>query len=90
MVAWLWRDLGSLRPAVAAYVLAIVAMVGAAFTLDRDRIAAMVGAVAFMASDGVLSWRLFKHKGAVAPIADHAVWWLYWGGQTAIATAFLL
>jgi uncharacterized membrane protein YhhN len=90
MLAWLWRDLGSLRPAVAAYVLAIVTMVGAAFTLDRDRIAAMVGAVAFMASDGVLSWRLFKHNRASAPIADHAVWWLYWGGQTAIATAFLL
>lgn len=90
MVAWLWRDLGPLRPAVIAYVLAIVAMVGAAFTLDRDRLAAMVGAVAFMASDGVLSWRLFKHRQASAPFADHAVWWLYWGGQTAIATAFLL
>jgi uncharacterized membrane protein YhhN len=90
MVVWLWRDLGAMRPAVAAYVLAIVAMVGAAFTLDRERVAAMAGAVAFMASDGVLSWRLFKHKGATAPVADHAVWWLYWGGQTAIATAFLL
>ena len=90
MVVWLWRDLGPLRPAVAAYVLAIVAMVGASFTLDRERVAAMAGAVAFMASDGVLSWRLFKHKGPKAPVADHAVWWLYWGGQTAIATAFLL
>ncbi len=90
MVVWLWRDLGSLRPAVAAYVLAIVAMVGAAFTLDRERVAAMAGAVAFMASDGVLSWRLFKHKADRAPLADHAVWWLYWGGQAAIATAFLL
>ena len=90
MVVWLWRDLGPLRPAVAAYVLAIVAMVGASFTLDQERVAAMAGAVAFMASDGVLSWRLFKHKGPKAPVADHAVWWLYWGGQTAIATAFLL
>jgi len=90
MVGWLWRDLGALRPAVVAYVLAITAMVGASFGLDRERGAAMAGAVAFMASDGVLSWRLFKHGGATAPLADHAVWWLYWGGQTAIATAFLL
>ena len=90
MVGWLWRDLGALRPAVVAYVMAIAAMVGASFSLDRERASAMAGAVAFMASDGVLSWGLFKHKGATAPLADHAVWWLYWGGQVAIATAFLL
>jgi uncharacterized membrane protein YhhN len=90
MVAWLWRDLGALRAPVIAYVAAIAAMVGVSFGLGHERISATLGAVAFMASDAVLAWRLFRNKAPAAPLADHAVWWLYWGGQVAIATAFLL
>jgi len=90
LVSWLWRDLGPLRPAVVAYALAIAAMVGTSFSLDAGRWPAMAGALAFMASDGVLSWRLFRHGEQPAVVADHAVWWLYWGGQVGIAGAFLL
>ena len=89
LVALLWKDLGPLRPAVVAYVLAISAMVGAAMSLDPSRWPAMAGAVAFMASDGVLSWRLFRIGDKPAVIADHLVWWLYAGGQLGIALAFL-
>ncbi len=89
LVAILWKDLGALRPAVIAYVLAISAMVGSALSLDPSRWLAMAGAVGFMASDGVLSWRLFRIGDKPAIIADHLVWWLYAGGQLAIALAFL-
>lgn len=89
LVSWLWKDLGVLRPAVIAYALAISAMVAAAFSLPIARISAMVGAVGFMLSDGVLSWRLFRWGERPAALADHLVWWLYFGGQLAIATAFL-
>ncbi len=89
LVALLWKDLGALRPAVIAYVLAISAMVGSAMSLDPSRWLAMAGAVAFMASDGVLSWRLFRIGDKPAVVADHLVWWLYAGGQLGIALAFL-
>jgi uncharacterized membrane protein YhhN len=89
LVSWLWKDLGALRPAVIAYALAISAMVGAAFSLPATRIGAVVGAIGFMLSDGVLSWRLFKWGERPAVLADHLVWWLYFGGQLLIATAFL-
>jgi uncharacterized membrane protein YhhN len=90
LVVWLWKDFGPMRPAVIAYMLAISAMVASAFSLDASRWSAMLGAVAFMASDGILSWRLFKRPNSDEPLADHAVWWLYWTGQVGIATAFLL
>lgn len=89
LLIWLWRDLGVLRPAVIAYALAISAMVGAAFGLPGARWAATFGAVSFMLSDGVLSWRLFKWGERPAVLADHLIWWLYFAGQIAIAIAFL-
>ena len=89
LVGWLWKDLGALRPAVIAYALAISAMVGAAFSLPATRLSAIVGAIGFMLSDGALSWRLFKWGERPAILADHLVWWLYFGGQLLIATAFL-
>lgn len=89
LVSWLWKDLGALRPAVVAYALAISAMVGAAFSLPVTRISAIFGAIGFMLSDGVLSWRLFRWGERPAVLADHLVWWLYFGGQLLIATAFL-
>ena len=64
-------------------------MVGAAFSLPATRQSAIVGAIGFMLSDGVLSWRLFKWVERPAILADHLVWWLYFGGQLLIATAFL-
>lgn len=89
LLRWLWKDLGPLRPAVIAYAMAISAMVGAAFSLPSSKISAMLGAIGFMLSDGVLSWRLFRWGDRAAPLADHLVWWLYFGGQFAIASAFL-
>ena len=90
LLAFLWKDLGALRPAVIAYSLAISAMVGAAFTLPPQHAAATVGAVLFMASDGVLSVRLFRIGERPHALADHAVWWLYILGQMGIAYAFLV
>ncbi len=90
VVIWLWKDFGPLRPAVAAYMAAITAMVATALTLSVERMSAMAGAAAFMTSDGILSWRLFRHGDKPGPIADHAVWWLYYAGQAGIAAAFLL
>ena len=90
VLVWLWKDFGALRMAVLAYMVAITAMVATAFSLDSGRISAMTGAAAFMASDGILSWRLFRHADRPSLIADHAVWWLYFAGQAGIAAAFLI
>lgn len=90
VLIWLWKDFGALRMAVIAYMVAITAMVTTALGLGADRASAMAGAAAFMASDGILSWRLFRHGDKPSPIADHAVWWLYFTGQAGIAAAFLL
>jgi len=89
LVMYLWKHLGPLRPAVIAYALAISAMVGAAFSLPAAHSSAVFGAVGFMLSDGVLSFRLFRWAERPAVLADHLVWWLYFGGQLAIAAAFL-
>ncbi|QUD86872.1 lysoplasmalogenase [Phenylobacterium montanum] len=87
MLAWLWRSLGALRPAVAVYALALSAMVAAAFTLPKFLAPAMAGAVMFMASDAILSAELFK--GLRSRLSTHAVWGLYYGAQAAIAYAYL-
>lgn len=87
MLAWLWRALGALKPAVALYALALSAMVGAAFTLPKVLWPAMAGAVSFMASDAILSAELFKDLRN--PLSAQAVWWLYYGAQAAITYAYL-
>ena len=91
MLARLWGGLGALKPAVVAYVLAIVAMVATSLLLPSLRWPATVGALAFMASDAILSFDLFKGaKLAGSPrLTAWAVWFLYFGGQALIAYGML-
>lgn len=91
MLVLLWRSLGALKPAVVVYVLAIVAMVTASLLLPRLRWPATIGALAFMTSDAVLAFDLFKGvKLAGSPrLTAWAVWFLYFGGQAMIAWEML-
>lgn len=88
---WLWPDLGGLRWAVAAYILAILGMVVLSLLLApvHHRLAPL-GAALFMASDALLSVRLFKPDAwAQSRLATVAVWFLYFAGQTVLTFAFL-
>jgi uncharacterized membrane protein YhhN len=97
MLAWLWKDLGGLRWAVVAYVVAIAAMVSASVVLLVSpfmlglRALCPFGAAMFMASDMLLSVQLFKPQArwAQGRAAGIAIWFLYLGGQWAIAAPFL-
>lgn len=91
MLVQLWRSLGPLKPAVVLYVLAIVAMVVTSLLLPRLRWPATIGAVAFMASDAILSFDLFKGAKLLGSprLTAWAVWFLYFGGQAMIAWGML-
>jgi len=91
MLAWLWTHLGPMRAAVTLYVIAIAVMVGSSFLLPLAYWPAMAGAVAFMASDAILAGDLFREAKVFGSqrLTGWAVWFLYYGGQAAIAWAFL-
>jgi uncharacterized membrane protein YhhN len=91
LLRWLWPELGKLRSAVVAYVVAITAMVSTSFLLPAALWPAMVGAVAFMASDAILAGELFRKAKLAGSqrLTDWAVWFLYYGGQALIAYAVL-
>lgn len=91
MLRALWPSLGKLRLPVIAYVAAIVGMVVTSLLLPTRFWPATVGAIAFMASDAVLSFDLFKGaKLAGSPrLTAWAVWFLYWGGQVGICYGML-
>jgi uncharacterized membrane protein YhhN len=91
MLAWLWAWLGPMRAAVTLYVIAIAVMVGSSFLLPAIYWPAMVGAVAFMASDAILAGGLFREAKLLGSqrLTGWAVWFLYYGGQAGIAWAFL-
>ncbi|MFZ5668189.1 MAG: lysoplasmalogenase [Pseudomonadota bacterium] len=91
MLAWLWRSLGPLRPAVILYVVAIAVMVASSFLLPSVYWPAMAGAVLFMASDAILAIDLFRDEKLFgSPLATRwAVWFLYWGGQALILWSYL-
>ena len=81
--------LGPMTAPVLIYMLAIIAMVFTAFALPLARWPAMVGATAFLASDGILAVRLFKYDGRANLSTGLAVWWFYYAAQVGIAVAFL-
>lgn len=91
MLAWLWTHLGPMRAAVTLYVIAIAVMVGSSFLLPLAYWPAMAGAAAFMASDAILAGDLFREAKVLGSqrLTGWAVWFLYYGGQAAIAFAFL-
>lgn len=91
MLVLLWRRVAQdLRLPVAAYAAAILGMGGSALMLNNVWI--IVGAVLFMASDGLLA----AEKFLVAAISAHrdwmryAVWALYYAAQLMITLGFLL
>jgi uncharacterized membrane protein YhhN len=89
MLALLWRHLGRDKPAVAVYVAAIVVMGWRAAvraetptTPSPSDALALVGAVLFMASDGILAFDRFVGRFAAA---DAAVMTTYYAAQSLIA-----
>ncbi len=91
MLAALWRRVGpGLRLPIAVYIGAILAMGISALTLDSPWV--IIGAVMFMASDGLLAAEKFLVP-AIAPYRAgirYAVWVLYYAAQLAITLGFLL
>ncbi|NQE62065.1 lysoplasmalogenase [Caulobacter sp. RHG1] len=82
----LWSSLGKLKIPVVVYTLAIVAMVASALLLPPALWPATVGAIAFMASDLVLSQDLFRGARLFGSprVTAWTIWFLYWGGQAGI------
>lgn len=91
MLWFLWKHLGPLRPAVVLYVIVIATMTGSSFLLTSEYWPAMVGSIAFMASDAVLAISLFRDEKLFGSsrATDWAVWFLYYGAQVLIASAFI-
>ena len=91
MLAFLWKHLGPLRPAVVLYVIVIAVMTGSSVLLTGSYWSAMIGSVAFMASDAVLAISLFRDEKLFGSgrATDWAVWFLYYGAQIGIAAAFV-
>lgn len=91
MLAWLWPYLGAMRGAVSAYVAAIVAMLATSLLLPWTAWPVMVGALAFMASDAILSADLFRGARLARSerLSAYAIWALYYGGQAAIALGLM-
>jgi uncharacterized membrane protein YhhN len=89
--AFLWPDLGSLRPAFLAYALAISTMiwraaarVGAHGPATRGEWAALGGAILFALSDSLIALDRFH---APIPAAHVPIMLLYWAGQSGIAAS---
>lgn len=91
LLAFLWKHLGALRPAVVLYVIVISVMTGFSFMLDAAFWPAMVGSVAFLASDAVLAVGLFRGEVLFGSTraTNWAVWFLYCAAQIGITAAFV-
>ena len=92
MLVWLWPHLGAMRAAVSVYIAAIVAMLATSILLPWQAWPVMVGALAFMASDAILSAELFRGAklGGSERLTAYAIWGLYYGGQAAITYGLLI
>jgi uncharacterized membrane protein YhhN len=91
MLAWLWPHLGVMRMPVSAYVAAIVAMLATSLLLPWTAWPVMAGALAFMASDAILSADLFRGARLAGSerLSAYGIWGLYYGGQAAIAIGLI-
>jgi uncharacterized membrane protein YhhN len=87
----LWPSLGPMKAPVTAYVAAIVAMVTLSLMLPRLRWPAAAGALAFMTSDAILSFDLFRNAKLLGSprLTAWAIWFLYFGGQALITWGML-
>lgn len=81
----------AMRIPVMAYAVIILLMANAALRLDPSLWLATAGAIAFVASDTILSIELFRLKSdaPVKRLTARAIWFLYYGGQATIAWAFI-
>jgi len=92
MLAFLWKALGPMRPAVTIYVIAISVMAGFSLLLDPYVYwPVMIGSLAFMASDAILAINLFREEQLFgSPRATQwSVWFLYYAAQIGIAWPFV-
>lgn len=89
-LAWLAPRAGALRWPVSVYALIIGAMAGFALILGPGMAVLKWGAVLFVASDLMLSFRLFVvQQAATKRRLDLALWPAYWGGQALILWGFV-
>ena len=90
-LASIFGKLGDMRWPVLAYAMVILAMGGAALSLPPEYAWAMYGALAFIASDAILSLELFvlPEDSATRRVTSPLLWFLYWGAQAAITYAFI-
>lgn len=81
----------AMRIPVVAYAVIILLMANAALRLYPSLWLATAGAIAFVASDTILSIELFRLKSdaPVKRLTARAIWFLYYGGQATIAWAFI-
>ncbi|MES1198373.1 MAG: lysoplasmalogenase family protein [Pseudomonadota bacterium] len=84
---WLRRDLGAVKLAGMFYAAIIMQMAYATFWLPWSGWPAMLGAICFLVSDGVLSAELFRLKpdAPARRITGPVVWWTYAAAQLLIA-----
>ena len=85
-----WVD-KAMRLPVLAYAIIILIMANGALRLTPELWLATTGALAFVASDLILTLELFRLKSdaPVKRLTARAIWFLYYGGQAAIAWAFI-
>lgn len=83
---WLRPKLGNMQIPVLAYGAVIAAMGALAIHLPAEYRLATWGAMAFIASDAILSLELFvmKPDAKVKAVTSPLLWALYWGGQALI------
>lgn len=81
----------AMRIPVIGYTIIIVVMANAALRLPSEYMLATVGALAFAASDIILSLELFRLSPGtqLRAITARLVWGLYYGGQALIAYALI-
>ncbi len=92
LLAFVWKHVGDLRPAVVLYAVVISVMVGTAFRLPLSwDWPAVVGAVAFMLSDAILAISLFRGEVLFGSTraTNWAVWFLYFIAQYMISSEFI-
>ncbi len=88
LVPWIDKPM---RLPVIGYAVIIAVMGNAALRLTPDLWLATAGALAFMASDLILSFELFRlpPDHPARPITSRFIWTLYYGGQALIAYALI-
>lgn len=88
MLPWIDK---AMRLPVLAYAIIILIMANGALRLEPALWLATAGALAFVTSDLILTLELFRLKpdAPVKRFTARAIWFLYYGGQTAIAWSFI-